>query len=184
MRKRDLDYVICALLYSMKKQHADRWGGFRFFLNSLFTHVMLLFGMNKYKALRIWVNNRERIELGLSDKEWGIDMNQANNWLDYVALGYCGALGVILDGTLIKVFQIDNVWVMFFFAMILYCVWLIYIQCYILHRDQYLVYFRVFDCENTRWHEKWMYITYALTLGSIGSLIGGGIFIVFIFKHM
>lgn len=55
MRKRDLDYVLCALLYSMKKQHADRWGGFRSFLNTLYIYIVWYVVRNKYRALRMWI---------------------------------------------------------------------------------------------------------------------------------
>lgn len=178
MKKRDLDYVLCALLYSMWKQHSNRWGGFRFFLNSFFTHVMLLFGMNKYKALRIWITNRDRIDSELTNREWGMDMNQASYWLDYASFGYCFFVALIIAGTLMIVFQSQDDAFLFIPFMTIWIGWLIYVSCTVKRKNRYLIYFRLFDRMDIRWHEKWRYLTYVYTLGGLFAFIGGIFFFI------
>lgn len=100
-------------------------------------------------------------------------MNQANKWFDYAAAGYCFLVGLTITGTLMRVFHSDNLAFFLMPLMSLYSVCLIYVSCTVLRKNRYLVYFRIFNRKDIRWHEKWRYWTYVYTLGGILGLIGG-----------
>lgn len=179
MKKRDLDYMLCAIWYCMWRMQINRERGFSIFLYNCILYLQLPLVRNKHKVLKRWVKNRDRIE-----RQWNGRVSPegyaVRYRLDVFSLGYYIGIIAIIQGFVIGIIQYDNDSFSIISSFLILACLSLYVDWKIYWKKGYLVYFRIFEHKNFQWYEKWRNLTYVFILGSLLSLFAGILFFFFL----